>query len=366
MKIAFVLAGLSAGGAERVISLISAEWASQGHDISIIAFDSPAEPVYHPFNPRVRLERLDLTTASGCRLKGLATNIQRILRLRAVLKREKPDIVISFLTKINAVTLAATIGLRVPVIVSERNNPRRQLAHPLWNLILRTLYARATQIVMQTRASVSSLPAKVRHLAAVIPNPVAIPQSQATAVSSIFTAVGRLVEQKGFDLLIEAFARIAPVLPQWRLVIWGEGDERAELERKIEALGLRGRVELPGLTRHAGEWTQDASIFVLSSRYEGFPNVLAEAMATGLGAISFDCPFGPSEIIRNGEDGLIVPTEDVGGLANAMEKLAMDPELRKQLSANARHSIRRFDASAVIARWQEVVMRNTGPVTPAN
>lgn len=357
MKAVIVLAGLSAGGAERVISLITAQWADMGREVVVIAFDSPTDPIYHAFDPRVRIVRLGLATTSGRLVDGLTTNARRIGRLRSILKRERPDIVISFLTKINAVTLAATAGLDIPVVVSERNNPMRQASHPLWALMLRLLYARAYKIVMQTEASIACLPRKVRAKAIVIPNPIAAAhlREQAGGDTANFVAVGRLVEQKGFDLLIEAFARIAEKLPQWRLVIWGEGDGRPALERQVETLGLQDRIALPGLSGSARGWIDDADIFVLSSRYEGFPNVLGEAMAAGIPPIAFDCPFGPAEIIVDGQDGLIVPAENVDALAGAMARLATDAALRRHLGDAARASVARFDITAVLSRWEEVL-----------
>src|SRR3546814_4193749 len=137
---------LGAGGAERVISLIAAHWVKKGWKVRIIAFDGPDDPIYHAFDPRIALMRLNLPTVSGKRLPGLVTNLRRISALRRILKRERPDLVVSFLTKINVITLLAGVALPIPVIVSDRNNPIRQAAPPLWTALLHRLYRRAAAV----------------------------------------------------------------------------------------------------------------------------------------------------------------------------------------------------------------------------
>src|SRR3546814_16985490 len=120
-------------------------------------------------------------------------------------------------------------------------------------------------------------------------------------------AVGRLVSQKGFDRLLDAFSRIATDHPDWTLVIWGEGPDRAALEEQRRRLGLDGRVEMPGVSKQPGGWIEQSDLFILSSRFEGWGLVLGEAMAAGLTVISFDCEWGPAEMIEQEKSGILVP-----------------------------------------------------------
>ena len=211
------------------------------------------------------------------------------------------------LTKINVLALLASRGLAIPVVMSERNNPERQRVRGTWNWLRQRLYGTAWCVVTPSRGVLESFPQGIRARGRVIPNPVDLaPATSRRPGAGRLVAVGRLVHQKGFDLLLGAFARVAPDHPDWKLTIWGEGEERAPLEALCARLGLAGRVRLPGLTERPGQWVEDTDIFVLSSRYESFGNVITEAMAAALPVIAFECPWGPGEIVRDGEDGLLV------------------------------------------------------------
>ncbi|HYZ48169.1 MAG TPA: glycosyltransferase family 4 protein, partial [Sphingomonas sp.] len=305
---------------------------------------------------RVSFVRFGLAASAAGPLRQLGRSLRRLRALRSTIRRLRPDIVISFLTKVNVLTLLATRGLAIPVIVSERNNPRRQAANPAWNMAIAALYPQADAIVMQSEASLACLPRRTRHKAVVIPNPIATrPSCARPAESRVIAAVGRLCAQKGFDLLLPAFARAAADHPEWQLVIWGEGPDRAALAAQIQSLGLDGRVEMPGLSRDPGGWVEGTGLFVLSSRYEGFPNALGEAMQAGLPVIAFDCDFGPAGMLSHEVDGLLVPAENIEALAAALERLMLDPALRSRLGMAARGSSARFDPLRIIEQWSKTI-----------
>lgn len=359
-RVMFVVAGLGAGGAERVISLMASAWVADGQDVTIVAFDHPSAPVFHDFDRRIALVRLGPARGGGGRL---TTTANRIWKLRAVIRAVGPDVVISFLTKINVVALLATVGTRVPVIVSERNNPLMQKASRGWNVALARLYPRAAAVVMQTRASLVCLPAAVRGTAKVIPNPIAparpVPARSAPAIFSggVLVAAGRLTHQKGFDMLIDAFAQACGPHPHWQLQIWGEGPLRQALEDRVANLGLADRIVLPGNSRRPGGWLEGAMAMVLSSRYEGFPNVLGEAMADGLPVVAFDCAFGPGEMIEDAVTGLLVPAGDVAALAGALERIMADARLRERLGKAAVAAVSRYRPSEILSEWSMTVDR---------
>lgn len=355
MHIAIILSSLGAGGAERVLALLASHWTAIGRRVTIIAFDRPTDAVFHDFGPLVRLVRLDLPSG-GNGAAGLLG--RRVRRLRQVLRDEAPDVIISFLFKINVTTLMAGLGLGIPVVVSERNNPVRQQAHPLWPLLRTWLYPRAAALVLQTEQSRHALSRRQARAGVVIANPISRwPRNPepGPGVRKVLAAVGRLDDQKGFDLLVPAFARIAAQVPGWDLVIWGEGPRRADLEAQVAELGMKDRISLPGLSLAPGGWIDSASAFVLSSRFEGFGNAMAEAMAAGLPVVAFGCDYGVAVLAVPGVDCLVVPPEDVAALAVAIRTLLVDRDLRERLGRKAAVSARRFAAPAIFAQWDGLI-----------
>jgi glycosyltransferase involved in cell wall biosynthesis len=351
-----VIAGLGAGGAERVLSIITDRWIKNGREVWIISFDFPSDQVFHKFSPDIHFLRLGISKHSG-RLSVISAVMRRIILLRSALKDIDPELVVSFLTKINVITLLSVLWTRYRVVISERNNPIAQGAHPAWNVILRKLSWRADAIVMQTRASLACLDRSARIRARVIPNPILLAETRPHTGSLVLAAVGRLTYQKGFDLLLDAFAMIAPLHREWKLFIWGDGEDAETLASKINAMGIDHQVKLCGTSRNPEEWVESASAFVLSSRYEGFGNVLAEAMVGGLPVVAYDCDFGPGEIIQNDINGLLVPAQDVSELASALHRIMGDSVLRSRLGSAARAVGQRYDPDAIVNQWEEVITR---------
>lgn len=362
MRVALVLPGLSAGGTERVVSLLANHWAARGWLVSIVTMEEPGTAPYYPLDPRITIVQLALPAIRRPLSAETQTVVRRILALRRALRALAPDVVIAFLTRANIVTLLATRGSGLPVIVSERNNAALQSASRVWRWLRAHLYRRAHGVVTMTPGAHDHLARTTGARGRVIPNfvdpgVVDLPQTPGT----VLTAAGRLVPQKGFDLLLEAFARIAAAFPEWRLVIWGEGSERAALEAQRDRLGLGERVQLPGISSTPGAWLATAGVFVLSSRFEGWGNVLLEAMAAGRPVVAFDCPWGPREMITDGRDGLLVPCGDVAALAEALARLLGDPALRLRLAAAARVSTRRFSIDRIAPRWDALVLAALRP-----
>jgi len=169
--------------------------------------------------------------------------------------------------------------------------------------------------------------------------------------------MGRLCEEKGFDLLLQAWSKCR-ARETWRLRIMGDGDLYESLEASIRTLGLSDSVSLEGKVDRPNPMLAQSQIFVMSSRTEGFPNALLEAMACGVPAISFDCPSGPANIIRHGVDGLLVENGNVDALAAALDRLIDDPTTRRQMSESAREVVERFSTQSVLARWEALILSN--------
>lgn len=362
MRIALVIESLMLGGAQRVMSILAGELARRGHAVTLLTFLPPETDLF-TISPDV--ERVDLSSPRWSRrdlLSMLMRNWRRIARLRRALTTRRVQAAISFLDDNNVLTPLACLGTGIPVIISQRVNPRHFAVPIHWSLGRRLAFPLATSIVIQSediRGWAEHIMGRASAVR-VIPNPVTLPsaaQRSGTARrrEALIIAMGRLDRQKGFDLLLEAFARVVRQFPRWKLIVLGDGPQRSELEALAAQLGIADRATLPGTTADPHDVLRHAGLFVLSSRFEGFPNALLEAMAGGLPVISFDCPTGPRDIIRHEVDGLLVPPEDAPALAAAMARLMSDADLRRRLAARAPQVLDRFGVERVVDLWEDVL-----------
>jgi glycosyltransferase involved in cell wall biosynthesis len=366
MRITFVIYSLCAGGAERVMTRMANYWAGKGWPITILTLKGGLELPFYELHPAIRYCPLGIAENSPNLFRAVYNNLRRIYVLRRAIKNSQPEIVISFMDQTNILTLQSTLGLNLPVVVAEHIDPYHGNCGWVWRRLRRLFYPRAARIIVLTERALSYFTGRVRQHCQVIPNPVAAPGIEpeissrgGSNLAKTILAMGRLDRQKGFDSLLEAFSRVAPAWPEWSLEIWGEGPERPALERLIAQKELAGRVRLPGSTRQPFEKMQQASLFVMSSRYEGFPNVLGEAMACSLPVISFDCPTGPREIIRDGIDGILVPSGNIPALAGAMNHLLANELERKRLAQNAPAVLERFALEKIMGIWEEMLQEVT-------
>lgn len=360
MKICFFIWGLRAAGAERVLSFLANDFSARGWEVVILTMeDDLAEPFY-PLAPAIEVRKLGLLRTSASLVSGLFHNLLSIKSIRAALRATKPSILVSFVDKANIRAILASRGLGIPIVISERTDPSRRSLGAVWETLRGLTYPMADAIVFQSRAVLEWFPARVRRKGVVIPNPVPVPPAgyrpdPGGGPPFHLVAMGRLFPVKGFDLLLRAFAVALAQVPGWTLDIWGEGPERPELEALAQDLGLAGHARLPGLTDNPFGILGGADLFVLSSRAEGFPNALVEAMACGLPVISTDFGGAARDIIRHGVNGLLVPAEDPSALATALVSLMADPEARAQLSARAGEVVQRFSSQRVIGQWEQAL-----------
>jgi glycosyltransferase involved in cell wall biosynthesis len=363
LKLTLVISSLSCGGAERVISMLANYCEETGRDVTLITLDSISTDFFR-LNPMIKRIGLGLISESSNPLIGMINNLVRIARLRHEIRLTKPDVVITFMEKINVLTLLSTRGLGLRIIVSERTDPAHHNIGRVWNLLRRITYPWADIIVAQNNQVKQWLiNIFVETKVIVIPNPITCEYGDADCKylneitekkenTRSIVAIGRLSFEKGFDLLINAFAKIALLNSGWQLIIFGEGDERHALERLICKLNLNERVYLPGRVSNPMRFLKQAELFVMSSRFEGFPNSLLEAMACGLPVVSFDCPSGPREIIRDGVDGMLVPAENIEALADVLQNLMIDGSLRKRLADKAPEVLERFGLEKIMEMWE--------------
>jgi glycosyltransferase involved in cell wall biosynthesis len=350
---------MMAGGAERVAATLANHWVSNGCQVTLVTVTSSASDFYD-LDSRINRLGLDLSNASWTWSEFITNNLSIIRRLRATILEAKPQIILSFIDVVNLRVLLAAAGTGVPVVVEEHTNPSVYSIGKIPTLLRRLLYPRAQAVVVLTQDVARWASGLVAERSIyVIPNPIGdqflnrcrplISRSGRTVV-----AVGRLVSEKGFDLLVRAFAACSPDHPDWGLNIVGEGPERGRLEKLAEELGIGSRVTLRGAVKNPERILQQSDLFVLSSRYEGFPMALLEAMASGLPVISFDCRSGPREMIQNGKNGLLVPPNDVSGLAQAMSRLMGAEEERRKFGEYAAAVALQFRVANIDRMWRSL------------
>jgi GalNAc-alpha-(1->4)-GalNAc-alpha-(1->3)-diNAcBac-PP-undecaprenol alpha-1,4-N-acetyl-D-galactosaminyltransferase len=359
VRLTLIVSSLRSGGAERVMAVLADHWARSGRDVTLLTFMPPDETPFFPLDPRVRLVRLDLDRPSRTVVDGIGANLWRARALRRAVRDSRPDVVLSFMDRTNVLTLAATLGLGIPIVVQEHNDPAEERLSRSWTILRDLTYRRAASVVALSTTALSYFAAPIRRRGRVIPNPVVRPLGATTtrepaSGGTRIVGMGRLVPQKGFDLLLDAMARLEARARGWTVDVWGEGPMRPALEAARDRLGLADVVRFPGVTPTPGAVMAAADLFVLSSRYEGFPTVLGEAMAAGTPVVAFDCPSGPREMIRDGVDGLLVPDGDIAALAAAIERVLTDDALRTALAAHASEILERFSIERIAALWDEL------------
>ncbi len=360
---------LAAGGAERLVAILSGAWAERGDTVHILTFDDGREPPFYPIHGAVVRQSLDLMAHSGGSVwRGLLNNWRRLRVLRHTIRSTRPDIVISFIDQTNVITLLALFGTGIRVVVWENTDPlaaqtNRQVAN--WGRRMATfVYPLASAIVAQTDSAAAFLARRYGGKAIGIGNPVMPPAAVAPLPLKrpAIIGLGRLSPEKGFDLLMRAFTRVAARFPSWHLYIFGEGPERARLEALRNDTGLSDRIHLPGAIAEPAAALRAGDLFVLSSYIEGFSLALCEAMACGLPAVATDCSSGPRSVMRDQYDGLLVPPDDEPALAATMARLMGDGALRASFAARAPEVMNRYTLESVLNRWDIVFNRLCPPV----
>jgi GalNAc-alpha-(1->4)-GalNAc-alpha-(1->3)-diNAcBac-PP-undecaprenol alpha-1,4-N-acetyl-D-galactosaminyltransferase len=362
-RITIVVASLDGGGAERVVIDLSRYLSNAGRKVTLLTLDGNVADLYSVPHG-VRRERIGISHSAKTLLEKVGILVAGLRAMRQRIVSLCPDVVVSFVDQTNVRTLCCLVGTGVPVIVSERIHPAHNRIGRLWLIARHLSYPFASAVTVQTKEGAEWFGRSTRVKGVVvIPNAVRFPEDIQTGVGRgsglvprpVAVAMGRLVQQKGFDLLLKAFHQSGLADERWHLAILGKGPEQEALRLQARALGLAEVLTLPGFVSDPDVWLRQADFFVLPSRFEGFPNALLEAMQAGVPSISFDCPSGPRELIEDGVNGCLVPAEDVDALSAAMRRLGHDPDLRKRLGAEAIKVNQRFDSERVYSRWLQLM-----------
>ena len=367
MTLVLFIYSLRAGGAERVLTKLADFLVARGHRVLLITqtgVDSDAYPT--------RAERLSLqagATSSG-NLHALFNNIRRLQRLFCLLRRIRPHCMLAFMPTAAVVALLAARPLKIPVIAAERSHPEHGNLSPWRQRLQRWLYPHAFSVTVQTEAvaewyrdhqGLSNLQVIPNGITLPLPagTPILTPSEYIPAQRPVILSVGRLDSGKNTAAVLRAFAA-AELTPAWQLVVIGDGDQADAVQRLAEELEIDDQFILLRRVGNIQDWYERASIYVSASLFEGFPNVLLEAMACGCPCIAYDCPTGPADIIEHDQDGLLIPLGDEAKLALAIQQLAANESMRQQFGERARHICERFDEPALFDQWAALLEQAGG------
>lgn len=361
-----------AGGVERVLTL-KANWFADhyGYDITIILTEGKDKPLFYRLSDKIKVINLDIGFEEMWRCSFIGKipvylRKQRLFkrRLTEELMRIRPDITVSLLRReVNFINGIADGSIKIGELHVNRanyrnfeandTNPVKRLFAKFWMRSLVSHLRRLDRFVVLTEEDRAAWP-ELGNVC-VIPDPLAFrPAELSRLTEKRVIAVGRYAYQKGFDLLLRAWSMVEKAAPDWRLEVFGAGN-RESYDRMIDMLGIdRGRCRLNGSTTDICKEYRDSSVFVFSSRFEGFGMVLIEAMACGLPVVSFACPCGPKDIVTDGEDGILVENGNVEQLAGALLRIIGSDGERKRLAAAAAVSVRRYDMEALAERWRKL------------
>ncbi len=348
-KLLIVTHKMTRGGCERVISVLADRFMKMGIDVVLVSECCVESEYPLPENLRVRY----LLEKEKMKALDVPKAYRRLYRIAL---EEKPDLILAMPEKVNVWTVLFLMPLHVPVVVSERNDPRHHPENRIKRAIRWMVYPFAKGFVFQTEDARNYFSRRIQRKGIVLNNPLnleLLPDPGCVSREKTVVSVGRLNSQKNYELLLEAFAAFRTTHKEWRLTIYGEGEEREKLMKQAEKLRIAEQVSFPGITENPAERIRDAGMFILSSDYEGMPNSLIEAMAVGLPCIATDCPCGgPRELIQDGKNGLLVAVGEREDLARAMCRLADDPAFAQAIGTEAAGIRYIMDADRVAEEWR--------------
>ena len=372
MKIIYIYTALlTKGGADRVLTEKANWFVEHGYEVGFITDTQMEKPPVFPLSPKVNLINLDIDFAKeyGHPFLMRIFLYYRLMRnykrkMKEVLNSEKPDIVITtmgrdmdFLTDIyNGIIIGEAHTtkqfLRNFHLLEQKGFPFKQIAW-YWRRKMDKKARQLSGIVLLTKEDAESW--KETNQTHVIPNSLPFePEESSSLQNKTAIAVGRYNHAKGYEYLIEAWKIVHEKHPEWMINIFGSGEQKDNVERLIEESSLQETILMHEPTDDIMSQYLNSSICVVSSRYEGFSMVILESMICGVPVVSFDCPHGPHNIIKNGEDGILVEYLNTQALADNICYLIENPEIRKEMGEKAKRNIKRYSRENVMAQWTEL------------
>lgn len=351
-NIAITIPSLGMGGAERVTSELSNEFIKYGMNVIFILLDNNEN--YYPINEKIKI----YFNSYNKKKNTFMRNIERIKKIRKILLDNKIDIVLSFLTSANFLSILATRKTNIRVYVSERSDPNKNTEKI--KMLRNLLYQRCDGIIFQTEDAKKCFSKKIQKKSRVIGNPIKdnLPKWKDVKVhdESIVTAV-RLEKSKNIPMLLDAFAKVQKIYSNYKLIIFGDGPEYENIKEKSKTLGLEENVILKGRNNKWHEEAIHSSVFVLSSDYEGMSNSLLEALSMGMPVVSTDHPIGGArEVITNGKNGFLVPVNNAEVFSKKLLELISKKEMQNYFSKNAEKISQTMNVQKIGKIWLDYIL----------
>lgn len=360
MKMLFIIGDMGFGGAERTILYLSSYLADHGDEVVLYLM---TKDIKYSTNLNVRVISGNLPTKHNNFLERYVNIAQRVIAINKVIRKEKPELVFCIMASM-AKYLMLNKRRKYKLIVSERTNPKYIPATQY--RLEKKIFKKADGIIFQTERVKENFGGLTRRKSTVIPNAVgneyALKTEWKVEGRDSIAAIGRLISSKDYSVMIKAFNLFLSTHPGYKLEIYGVGEEREKIERCISEYGIEKQVIMQGACVDAIKRISDARCYVLTSIYEGMPNTLMEAMAIGMPCISTDCEYGPAELIKDGENGLLVPVGDAEAISEAISRMVDDQKFAVKCGQNAKKILETNNMEYICSRYKrffyKVVYRN--------
>jgi glycosyltransferase involved in cell wall biosynthesis len=363
MKILFVnrLYDQIVGGVEAQSIALMNDLVARGHSVELLSWDRAHAQTWYPLDYRVVWHKLDIGDAA--QKAGWRSRLRRQGAIRRIVSRARPDVVIAFQDGAFLAAATAMLGLGIPVVAAERNAPQRfdhlRSGKRRGRFVFQT-FRLADCITVQWNDYIREYPAWLRERIVSIPNPVSPVAVRANPGGGLdarrrLLSVGRLGYPKNQSALVEAFAQIAEKAPNWRLLLVGAGEDERKLKQMVQARTLQDKVEFVGAVKEVGPYYLDSHLFCLPSRWEGFPNALAEAMAHGLPAVGYAECAGVGQLIKSGRNGLLAAGNgSPETLADCLLALMADDDMRRRMGEEAAATVAPYAPNVVFDQWESL------------
>ena len=353
MKIDFLINSLSGGGAERVITTIANGFSKKGYSVKLITFNHNE---FYSTNPEINRIKLHHGKIKNHSVRSLINLFFFYLK-----SKNRPDVLVSFMPKTNSIAILVAKIFKIKVIISEHSNHKVNVPNQTkW--IRKNLYKYADWTTVLTSFDINfyqSLGANVT----VMPNPIILPNTisnfQSRDKNILIAGSLNRFEIKGFDILLKIIAPILKTNPEWKLIIAGSGDKGQKILQNIsKKLRIENNVIFTGFCDNMTELMQCSQIYVLSSKYEGLPMVLMEALSNGMSCIAYDCISGPRDLIVNMENGLLIENQNQDKMREGINRLVTDNKLRISLAQNAPDTVRKYSLENILKQWEFIMSKS--------